>query len=269
MESPTSGKIGIGIVTCDRPELFEKCYGSVPPDAGTELVVVNDGASKDHLSDITNLISHDEPYQGVGKSKNDALKFLFDKGCDYFFLIEDDIYIKNPEVFQKYIEASKYTGIQHFNYSQHGLMNKTFDGTNQPNPTYVVDYGSMKLPLYPHCVGAFSFYTKKCINHAGFLDERYYNACEHVDHTYEIIKIGMHPQFWNFADIENSWEYLGDEQWSLQQSTISSKPNHSDIISKADAIFVSKHGCYPGQIPASNEYDIMRKLREIKVTHGI
>jgi GT2 family glycosyltransferase len=264
-----SEKIGVGVITFNREDLFWKCWRTLEESYQIidEIVVVNDGKPYTVVpttySGTEDLIQHKKPL-GVGKSKNEALTYLLNKGCDHIFLIEDDIFIKDSTVFEKYIQASKSTGIQHFNFSQHGLMNKTFDGTATPNPRVVIDYGKIKLPLYPHCVGAFSYYSKKCLEEVGLMDERYYNACEHVDHTYEIIKAGMHPPFWYFADIENSWEYLGDEPWSIEKSTISSNPNHKKMMEDADKIFVEKHGCLPGQI--KDRYSelgiILKKIKE-------
>ena len=240
-------KIGVGIITYNRPELLRKCVNSLIPAQIDEVVVVNDGNPLPF--DIGNgKLIENKTNLGVGKSKNKALSYLMEKGCDYLFLIEDDIFIKDISVFERYIEASKITGIQHFNFSQHGMMNKSWPGGN-PNPRIIIDYSKIKLPLYPHCVGAFSFYTRKCLDNIGLIDERYFNACEHVDHTYEIIKAGMHPPFWYFADIENSWKYIGDEEWDIKKSTISSSPNHQQMMKAADNIFISKHGMVPAQIP--------------------
>jgi hypothetical protein len=125
----------------------------------------------------------------------------------------------------------------------------------------------VKLPLYPHCVGAFSYYSRKCLETVGYIDQRYYNACEHVDHTLEVIKRGMHPPFWYFADIENSWEYLGDEEWSREKSTISSNPNHNQMMQDADVIFREKHGCVPGEVKLLGIEEVGKQLKEIKKTY--
>jgi hypothetical protein len=79
-------------------------------------------------------------------------------------------------------------------------MNKIYslDGVT-PNPRLVVDYKSCKVSLYPHCVGAFSYYSKKCLDKIGLLDERFFNAKEHLDHTYEIIKADS--KFINTSDV--------------------------------------------------------------------
>lgn len=268
-------KVGVGVVTFNRPKLLKKCLDSLWDISALDtVVVVNDGKEMDRLRDDT-VRSKDEWIWietdgaiGVGKSKNLAFEEL--KDCDYIFLIEDDIYIKDPTVFEKYIDASNKTGLQHFNFSQHGIMNKSWPG-GTPNPKTIIKYESVGIntPLYPHCVGAFSFYTKECLDKVGFMDERYYNACEHVDHTLSIINAGMHPPFWNFADIENSWDYLGDEEWSKEKSTISSNPKHSETVSGADAIFFAKYGHYPAQTEIKSESDIVKSLKQIKNNYAL
>jgi len=81
-----STKIGVGIVTCNRPEYLTSLLDSLAPckDIIDELVVVNDGKpietslfKGEWLLNETNL--------GVGKSKNKALKYLLDRDCDIFF----------------------------------------------------------------------------------------------------------------------------------------------------------------------------------------
>lgn len=255
-----SEKIGLGIVTYNRPDYFKKIFSAVPQSAVDEIVVVNDGTPYGDIS--VPLIQH-ETNKGVGVSKNDAMRHLLAKGCDYIFLMEDDIIIKDAGVFQKYIEASKETRIQHFNYSQHGVMNK-FANTNTPSPKTKIEYNDgIKIALYPHCVGAFSFYTRKCLEQVGLLDETFYNATEHVEHTYSIIKNNMHPPFWWFADIADSNQYLDDIPWSIQTSTISSKPNHNDMVRKGLEYFNKKHGVDLFKIVPESLDVVKTKLKEI------
>jgi GT2 family glycosyltransferase len=256
-------KIGVGIVTYNRPHLLEKLLNSISSCNFIDLIIVNDGERIDNLKGWNYYLVNNETNLGVGKSKNVAIQHLLDKGCDHIFLIEDDIFIKDVTVFHKYIEASKISGIQHFNYSQHGVMNKN-PYTGEPDPKITIQYDDIGISLYQHCVGAFSYYSKKCLNEVGLLDEDFYNACEHVEHTYRIIKSDMHPPFWNFADIANSWEYLGDEEWSIKQSTISSSPNHSEIVNRADTVFIAKHGLLPLQIPQSDYNTVAQSLKRLK-----
>lgn len=261
-----SEKIGLGIVTYNRPAYFQKIFATIPLQSVDEIVVVNDGLPYKQEIPVK-LIQHDTN-KGVGISKNDALRYLIEQGCEHLFLMEDDIMIKDNNVFQKYITTSKQTGIQHFNYSQHGLMNKQADRVT-PNPRFVIEYGKdLAVALYPHCVGAFSYYSRKCLETVGLIDENFYNACEHVEHTYRIISSNMHPPFWSFADLVDSNNYLGDIPWSIETSTISSRPDHQAIMRKADVIFREKHGFVPVQIPVKTLVETKLKLKEIYQQHA-
>lgn len=259
-------RIGVGIVTYNRPHLLEKLLNSISYcNFLHDLIIVNDGDHIDNLKGWNYYLVNNKTNLGVGRSKNVALRHLMDKGCDHIFLIEDDIFIKDESVFDKYIQASKASGIQHFNFSQHGVMNKKREGNSLvPNPRFIVDYKTSKIAFYPHCVGAFSYYSRSCLEKVGLIDEEYYNACEHVDHTYSIIKADMHPPFWWFADIDESWKYLGDEEWSISKSTISSNPNHSDMMKIADGIFIRKHDMFPYEIPDTPIDSVISSIKTIK-----
>lgn len=260
-------KVGVGIVTYNRPAGLRKLLDSLAGAPVDEIIVVNDGKIYQEFDDLDATIIHNEKNLGVGKSKNIALRHLQKKGVEYFFLIEDDIYIKDSNVFREYIKAARVSGIQHFNYSQHGPSNRDENGV--ASPATVINYENISVPLYGFCVGAFSFYTRKCLSKVGLMDEAYYNAMEHVDHTYEIIKAGMHPPFCYFADIADSARYLGDEEWSEAQSTICRNDGYSQLKVRAVNHFIEKHGGHPVEMSRHITHEQVAKLViKIRSLHG-
>jgi GT2 family glycosyltransferase len=271
MESPVTGKIGVGIITCDRPDLFEKCYSSIPPHAGIELVVVNDGASKDHLKEINNLISQDEPYQGVAKTKNRALQYLLEAGCDHIFLIEDDMIIKDPNIFDAYINASEESGIQHLMFGYHGPANKNGISKGDPCPRLVVDYGNFSLAFNQHCVGAFCYYSRKCLGGVGLIDEKFRNAFDHVSHSYELALRGYSTPYWWWADLANSLDYIEEQACSEENSSIKtpeSMQKWQDNIRSSMEYFKEKFGVYPfGRegVPDTDEKEVLAFLKSVKI----
>ena len=66
--------------------------------------------------------------------------------CDYIFIIEDDMLIKKPDVFNKYIEAYQATGIHHFNYGPGSPFNRKqkiqFDLVDQKYSDEVLESGN-------------------------------------------------------------------------------------------------------------------------------
>ncbi|MBK5012075.1 hypothetical protein IAE33_003935 [Pseudomonas sp. S60] len=261
-------KTGCGILTFNRPQLMLKLYESLPQEVLDVIYVVNDGGWYEDFNDIPkNQIHHNSKNIGVGKSKNTALQYLLAQGCEHIFLIEDDIFIRDSSAFEAYVEASRRSGVQHLNFSQHGRMNKTSDGAPKPIASVIYD-GVETIRLYRHCVGAFSYYSRRSLTECGLMDVNYHNAFEHVDHTLNIINGSMHPPFWYFADIVDSEQYIGDEEWSLEQSTISTSERHQYYVAEAVKIFTGKHGCAPSEFPVASEAEVRESLVRIKKLYG-
>tara|TARA_R100001591_G_scaffold118595_1_gene142649 strand:+ start:79 stop:906 length:828 start_codon:yes stop_codon:yes gene_type:complete len=273
-------KIGVGIITCDRPEFFTKCRDSIKDDTFDHIVVVNDG-----FNDVINPRSEvikTNGREGVGKGKNKALKYLSDKECDYYFLFEDDMIVLDSSVFKKYIEAHKISGIHHFNYGPGSPFNrkqtiKNFDLHNrheldqhsEPNPKLIIDYKDTKISLYEHTVAMFSFYTKEILDKVGYIDEDYYNAWEHVDHTYNIIKAGYHPPFWYFADLYNSHKLLTEAPQAIDKSSIAGDSEQwKKNVYGGREIYLKKHGHYPNEPPFTSKEEVLRIVKELKNKYG-
>jgi glycosyltransferase involved in cell wall biosynthesis len=233
-------KIGVGIITCNRPKYLQRLLDSIPQENGIdELIIINDGKE---ITDIDiSYVAHinNETNLGVSKSKNKAFKYLLDKGCEYIFLLEDDIIIKDINVFNKYIEASKLSGIQHFNFAFHGKDN--YNSAGQPAIRLRVEYSEdIAVCFYPNVYGAFSFYTKECLDVVGLMDEEYYNAMEHVDHTFFISEAGMTTPFRWFADIAESNNYIEEIDRNHFGSEIRKDQNWFLNFRKAVARFAEK-----------------------------
>ena len=95
-------KIGLGIVTCNRNNFLKTCLKSINKEWYDELVIVNDGEIP--LQNAGYNIINNEKNIGVCKSKNKLFRHLLETGCDYIFIIEDDMMFKD-NVFQAYINA--------------------------------------------------------------------------------------------------------------------------------------------------------------------
>jgi len=262
-------KIGIGIVTCNRPSFFLKCFRSIPDNY--LLAIVNDGADFEDIGKLQKekpfTYFHNSQNQGVGKSKNKLLRYLLGSSCNHIFIIEDDIIVKNPEVFKKYIELRNVTGIQHFNFGYHGPANRGNISKGLPSPRYVVDYGNLKLAINANSVGAFCYYTKEVLEKVGLIDENYTNAFEHVDHDYRIFKAGYTTPYWNFADLANSYDYLDEIECSENSSSIRPRSDWMENIKNGAKLFTEKHGYSPAwqnAVPDTSKEDVIKLLKKIK-----
>lgn len=267
-----NNKIGIGIVSYKRPEMFTKLINSIPDGIGTICVVNDDpvGYPKAmYPSKIKNVITHPRNL-GVACAKNNLLRSLIQDGCQHLFLIEEDQVILNPKVFEQYIKYSEKTGIWHWNFYGHGPANKTPEGIKNPRQT--VDYGDgIKVNFYPNCVGAFSYYLKGIIRNIGYLDERFsaLKCWEHVSHSYDIIKKRLAPPFWWFNDMYNSDEYIQEQASSEVSSVITNNRDEwRKNIQMGTALFQHLHGTTPTQIPDTSPEIVLEQLKYLKENYA-
>ena len=275
-------KIGVGIITCNRPDYLKGLLNSLQSCRETidELVIVNDGEPLVgvDVDKIKGYLLQNKTNLGVAKSKNEALKHLIKAGCEYFFLIEDDMLIKEATVFQQYVDACKASGIQHFNYGPGSPFNRKqtikdydlhnrhlLDEKSEPNPKLIVGYkNNINVALYEHTVAMFSFFTKKALQVVGGFPEEYDRCWEHVDHTYQIIKAGFHPPFWWFADLANSQELIEEAPGAIEKSSIAKDKNEwMQRVMEGREIYKQKHGHYPNQPPLHNQEEVLESLKQI------
>jgi glycosyltransferase involved in cell wall biosynthesis len=266
-------KIGLGVITCDRIDFLQKCLNSVQEHTKSlkdfELIVINDGFEGLESNGFNTINTTGKT--GVGNAKNIALKHLIEHNCEHIFLMEDDVQILDSNVFDVYIKTSKITGVKHLNFALHGNHNKDLYGNftirrviNYPDDT--------KLCLYPNLLGAFSYYHIDVLNASGLMDEQFYNALEHVDHTYQIIKKGFHPPFRWFADVFESQNLLSDIVPDHQQSKIRSDEDFISNFFKNHEKFINKNNfsVINGQGPAENmhsEEEVVKNLQIIWKNH--
>lgn len=269
----------VGIVTCDRPDFFQKCYNSVRSAKGVDLIAVcNDGKKEVSLDPETIYIKHDNN-KGVGISKNDLLReALKNPEVDHIFLLEDDMIIKDPEVFNVYVKSALKSGIYHLNYGPGSPFNRKqnfhFDLHNRHecrhdtplNPRIKVDYGDgVELWFYEHTVAMLSYFHRSVLEDVGLHDEEFFNAWEHVDLTYRIIKAGYHPPFWYFADVANSDKLISEAPNAIADSSIAkdTKQWEKNVFGGRE-VYKRKHGHYPNEVLSPSKQDVIKILKGIK-----
>ncbi len=255
--------IGIGIITCNRELLFKQCLDSIP-NIG-QIIVINDGQLYNiQFPSKVNKVVHHKKNVGVGASKNEGLKYLLEAGCKHIFLIEDDVEVINPIVFEKYIKASELTGLMHFNFAYHGQGNMDING--KPYPKKIINYGNdVSISFHGHLSGAFSYYQADALLEVGLMDEFYRNAYEHLDHTLSFSDKGFYSPFGWFADIEDSFLLIRDLDTDLTQSVI--RKNKILFLIRYrlySYYFRFKRGNFVEQMPVVSEIELMQTLRSIQ-----
>jgi GT2 family glycosyltransferase len=278
-------KIGVGIITCDRPQYFKDCYNCLKENYDISFVIVDDGNNS-----VRDLIEWGEDNnahfiktkgrEGVAKAKNKALKYLLDCDCEHIFIIEDDCIITNPDIFKKYIETYKETGLKHFNFgpaspwnreqqdqSMIGDLSRRGEASQKgnPNPKMVINYNNgVSISLYEHIVAMFTYYHASVLNEVGLMDEEFYNAWEHVEHTLRIIKNGNYTPFWWFADITGSENYIKEQEGEKANTSLAK--NEEEFMKRVQdglKVFYKKHNTVPSMIKAVDRSEIKPLLKRI------
>lgn len=259
--------IGVGMVTYNAEDRI-KLSSMTIPNWVKHFVIVNDGTPYDISSypEHAHIIQH-ETNKCVGAAKNTAIEYLLKQDCEHIFLIEDDMIIKDENVFEEYVKHSIVSGIKHLNFGLHGPANKKDstgftnlvdrkDNDNEPNPRKIIKYeDGVEMAFYPNCVGSFSYYNREVLEKIGGFDKAYVNAWEHVEHTFKTINAHYHPSFWYFADINKSWEYLTDIPNSIENSTIARSDSWKQNNINGLKWFAKNYGGTPMEIPlATNEF---------------
>lgn len=236
------GKIGVGIITYNRPEYYAKVLKTIPRNKIDALVIVNDGKNSYVNDSDGDCVIKNNSQLGVSISKNKALRFLIEKcNCEHLFLIEDDILIKNPDVFDEYIRTANSTGIHHLCYEKVAKNDETLKYTlEQPD-------GS-RVGFYFNPQGAFMYIHANLIKKLGYFDESYMNAYEHVDFAYNLVRKYVAPPFWYFPDLLDSHNYLTDIEGSTYNSSITNKENYLQNVDKSARHFIKKWGHFTNEI---------------------
>jgi GT2 family glycosyltransferase len=234
--------IGLALITFKRQAYLEQALRRLEENSwgGAEirLVVVDEphtfeyGVIQQQYPDVSFM--YHSRNMGVATAKNTALKELSARGTEDFFLMEDDILMKHPFTCNLYCEYARRVGVEHLNFALHGTMNK--------GHKRMMVWRTQRVCVYPDCVGAFSYYSKKCIDTVGLLDENFKNAWEHVELTKRIIDAGMHPPFWYFIDHEDSDTMLEEIPGSIDNSSIRPRADWGANIEQGHKHWMSKHG---------------------------
>lgn len=274
-------KIGIGITTCNRTDFFKECINSIDLDRVDHIVIVNDGLPFEYTpnSDKIEFIQNDENL-GIAKSKNKILKRLLELDCEHIFTLEDDCTITNNDIWSKYIDAYKETGIKHFNFGPGSPWNRLQENKEiigdlskrhlasqmgRPNPKLIVQYkNNVSISLFEHVVAMFCYFHKSTLDSAGLLNEKFYNAWEHVEHTYRIILNDDTTPFWWFADITGSEEYIKEAEGEKGKSSLAkNEQQFMKQVNEGLGVFYTIHNIVPSMIPPDNETNVKNILKDI------
>lgn len=238
----------IGIVTYNREEQFNRIFGFVE-HLTNNLICIKDGPLHDYAYNPDLLQLSDN--LGVGRCKNIIIDKFLESDEDHLFILEDDVLVKDKELFDFCIRFSEESGLKHFNWNSY--RNKSF--------SYILQYPNFQAKSYTNTEASFSYFHRDFVKEVRF-DDEFINAWEHIDMEFVGYQKGFLPPFWCFVSPEKLDEYL--ECIDEGKSTISGIGENKERYDSGAEYFVKKHGRQVSQIPRSSVESVADSLRTIK-----
>jgi glycosyltransferase involved in cell wall biosynthesis len=253
-------KIGVGIITYNSEEYFKTLYESLPLAKIDELVVVNGG---NHYRENygCHWIQHNTNcYPSV--CRNDAINFLMNRDCEWIFLIEDDMIIKRPDIFDEYIKASKESGLKYLCFASIAWHSGPI-GARTPRLT--VNYkNDVAISFYKNMCNEFTMHHRSCFEKVGLYDTRFRDPFD-IDMVYRQSQQDYCAPFWYFADIKDADLYIENNP-NAKSRLQSDRPDGSreEKLQEQWEIFIKKHGKHVSSIEDYDHTFLIEKLKKIR-----
>jgi glycosyltransferase involved in cell wall biosynthesis len=255
--------ISVAITTFNSEPYLDDLYRSLPLDRIDHLVIVNGGEPYTKTYDQCHWIQH-ETVKFASVARNDGLRYISQFGDDHIFIIEDDMVIKSPDIFDEYIEASAQSGIQYFGFRSNA-WNSGPIGDRTPRISFQYRTDGPVIQLYKNTCNEFTYRSKKCIQEVGLYDERFQYTFD-IEWLYRASKSNMCPPFWYFPDIANA-----DNLVMNNPTTISRMNPNGERDSKLGPnyeLFNQLHNTHISQVPDLGMEKLAERMNIIKQTYG-
>lgn len=257
-------KIGLGIITFNSENYFKKLFESLPDHKYDELVVVNGGNPYDTTYKRTygnmHWIQH-ETNLGSARSRNDALNYLYNKGCDHIFIFEDDLIVKNDDIFDEYIRVSKITGLQYLHFVSYA-WNTGHPGNRTPKLDVHYDPNTT-VSFHGEMCNEASYRTRKLHELVGLYDEKMVNGFD-VEWVKRATDTKFVAPFRYFADLSNSDDLIMNNPDAT--SRLDADGKRLERLKPDYLYFMQKHGIPISHIPDIGIENTVDKLKSIRNT---
>ena len=253
-------KIGVGIVTFNSESYFKSLYDSLPLNDIDEIVVINGGDQYNGKYTCHWVQHNTNCYPAV--CRNDAVNFLLNRNCDHIFLIEDDMIIKDSNIFDRYIQASKASGLKYFSYVSTSWESGT-PGNRTPRLT--IEYSKdVSVSFFKNMCNEFTYHHRTAFEESGLYDTRFRDPFD-IDLAYRESQTNYAAPFWWFADVTGSDNLICNNPVAVSRLQ-ADRPDGSreQRIQEQWKLFINKHGIMVNQIPDSQKSAVIEKIKKIK-----
>lgn len=250
-------KIGVGITTYNSEKVYSELYESLPREKIDVLVTVNGGKEyKDKYTDSHWIQHANNCFPSM--CRNDCLRFMHERDVDYFITIEDDMVIKDKDIFERYIDAANITKLGYFCFVS------TSWGSGAPGnrtPKLELQYSKdISICLYPNMCNEFTFKTKKCFNDTGLYNNKFRYLFD-VDNIFKISQTNHMLGFWWFPDIKNSDSLIMNNPNS--QTRLNAGGDRDKKLQAEYELFYNLHSINIPNIPNISKEEILQKIKKL------
>lgn len=261
-------EIAVIIITCNRESFYTNLINSIDIERVGKIYTVNAGNRYSSYPKDVEVIFPKRNPTVVGVAKNIGLRKAKEDGYKYLFLLEDDIIIKDNNVWIEYIETAADSGLwtAQLSYAAHGGIsggNVNRDGTAKKRTT--IEYSKKKVDIYLYSFQAFTLIHADHLTNNVFFREIYENAAEHLD-QHQTIFLQEHkglPLLWH-PDIYNSFLYIEDQDADHKESVIRKDPNFMKNFNNGWGEFKRRFGYFPQDAPRFSDENIVSILNDIE-----
>ncbi len=228
IEANPFGRIGIGITTHNRYDLFKKSYGEVKQrlPQGAVLVVVDDAST----IPVPEADFRFNSNVGIAVAKNKCLELLYKQDCDHYFLFDDDVWPVSDRWYEPYCKSKE----PHLNY-----IFKNFATGKQLNDTIEL-YRDSEIVAYSHTRGCRLYINRDVLERVGGMDPIYQRwGFEHGSWSDRIFMAGLTS--FRYMDVVGSDKlFYSDDEHSNNVNTTVKGNERSEAIKRNAAIYESK-----------------------------
>ena len=198
--------------------------------------------------------------KGAAQSRIDGIKFLLQKGIEHVFIIEDDMLIKDGDIFNQYINASLETGLKYFCFCS------TAQGTGVPGkrtPAETVEYKNTKISFYREMNNEFTYQHVSIFEKIGFYNTDFIHLWD-VEFVYRILTNETFGcGFRYFPDIFNSDKYIANHPDSINNSRTNINNKRDKELPTYLRLFQITHGYPVSTVPILEKQQFISKLKQI------
>lgn len=177
-------KCGVGVLSYNRPDHLRWWVKQVQDNTPEKDVTVH-------------IANDNKERKGIAFRSNECIKELYNEGCDYIFLFNDDCAPIRSGWMNHFIEASQASGQQHFMYLHETPGVKLIEEIHldpKGEETFKGSLMDVAINSYDNCNGCMLFFTREVVEKVGGFDPAYkIYGMEHASYSNRIHAAGLTP----------------------------------------------------------------------------